>query len=440
MRWLFVLLIAATASGQKWERHWREDTYVAIHRWISTDGDMALATSYSTGIAPRTRATGTLTLTANAGDTETVTLGGKTYTWDAAPLADIDGRVLIGGSASASLDNLIAAINLAGGAGTTYAASMTANTDATAVAGGGDTMDATAISYVTATGNAVTSEETMPGANGSWGAGTLSGATVDWIATDEVLFAGDSVEDATLNMNMDEVLVAHVTITPGYSGQIGASGNQWQIEVTSTTAGQANVFIHRGTGSVYLSGASGGFVDVILDSSNLSNALFLDGPVRNLFVKRGWCEIDGGATLTNRIHVYGSDAILSIPAAGAASTGSLDLTMEAGTVTCGRPTSTTASNKMLLRGGTWTQTGEIQTQTLIFMLGGELIYAPTADTADLPELYAISGILDLSQSTKVTQFTNHIIGPDMDIFGDFETGGFTGGTSVAIDLRETYPR
>ena len=67
----------------------------AVHGWIPTTiGDMGLETSWSSGIAPRVRAAGVLTLAGNAANGETVTLGGKVYTWDAAPLADVDGNVL----------------------------------------------------------------------------------------------------------------------------------------------------------------------------------------------------------------------------------------------------------------------------------------------------------------------------------------------------------
>jgi hypothetical protein len=116
-------------------------------------------------------ATGTLTATANFANTETVTLGTKTYTFQTV-LTNVDGNVLIGASASDSLDNLIAAINLGAGAGTLYAAATTVNADAYAAAGAGDTLLATA---KTPPGNAVATTDTA--ANASWGAATLTGGT-----------------------------------------------------------------------------------------------------------------------------------------------------------------------------------------------------------------------------------------------------------------------
>lgn len=86
---------------------------------------------------------GALVLIANPVATDTVTIGVKTYTFQAG-LTDVDGNVKLGGSASGTLDNLVAAINLDAGAGSTYAASMTLNVDVTAEAGAGDSMDVTA--------------------------------------------------------------------------------------------------------------------------------------------------------------------------------------------------------------------------------------------------------------------------------------------------------
>lgn len=122
-------------------------------------------------------ATGTLTNTANFANNDTVTTGTKTYTFQTA-LTNVNGNVLIGASASDSLDNLIAAINLGAGSGTVYAAATTANGFVSAVAGAGDTMDVTALVSGTA-GNTIATTETS--ANASWGGATLSGGNNDTI-------------------------------------------------------------------------------------------------------------------------------------------------------------------------------------------------------------------------------------------------------------------
>ncbi len=121
----------------------------------------------------RARATETLTLTGQPLDTETVTVGGKTYTFQTV-LTDVDGNVLIGAAETDSLDNLIAAINLGAGSGTVYAAATTEQTEVDAVAGAGETMDVAAVVGGTA-GNAIATTHTL--SNGSFGAANLSGGT-----------------------------------------------------------------------------------------------------------------------------------------------------------------------------------------------------------------------------------------------------------------------
>lgn len=120
-------------------------------------------------------ASGTLTFTGIPNNTETVTVDGKVYTFQTV-LTDVDGHVFIGASASASLDNLIAAITLAAGSGTLYAASTTLHPSVTAVAGSGDTMTASA-KVAGVSGNSIPTITTVTG--GSWGAPTLLGGASD---------------------------------------------------------------------------------------------------------------------------------------------------------------------------------------------------------------------------------------------------------------------
>ena len=136
-----------------------------------------------------TAATGILTLTSNASDTETVTIDSKTYTFQTT-LTDVDGNVLIGATPSDSLDNLIAAITLGAGAGTLYAASTTLHPTVTAAAGAGDTMDASSKVKGTAQ-NSIATTETL--ANGSWGSATLTGGAGDMV----ILGAGELPSNTT---------------------------------------------------------------------------------------------------------------------------------------------------------------------------------------------------------------------------------------------------
>ena len=146
---------------------------------VNTD---ELATGAVTGVkladdsvtGARARATGILDLSDQPIDTETVTIGVKVYTFQDS-LTEADGNVLIGASASDSLDNLIAAINLDAGAGVQYANAMTINPDVTAAPGALDTMDVAAKKGGTP-GNSVATTETLT--TGEWTSGaTLTGGT-----------------------------------------------------------------------------------------------------------------------------------------------------------------------------------------------------------------------------------------------------------------------
>lgn len=119
-------------------------------------------------------ATGVLTLTGNAVDGETVTIGGVTYTFRTALVGAYD--VLVGVAATNSIDNLIAAITAGAGSGTTYGTGTVAHPSVTAAAGVGDTMDVTA-SAAGAAGNSIGTTDTLSA--GSWGATTLTGGSDD---------------------------------------------------------------------------------------------------------------------------------------------------------------------------------------------------------------------------------------------------------------------
>ena len=123
-------------------------TQARVHNIASTDALDVLAA-------------GTLTFAAGLTDGDTVTIASKVYTFEDV-LTDVDGNVQNDPAQATALVNLVAAINLSAGAGTKYAASMTANAAPTsAVDGAGDTMTLYAQTAIATT-------ET--GAQLSWGA------------------------------------------------------------------------------------------------------------------------------------------------------------------------------------------------------------------------------------------------------------------------------
>ena len=78
-------------------------------------------------------ATGVLTATGNPADADTVTIGSRTYTFQAT-LTNSNGNVQRGATQADSLGNLAKAINRTGVPGTDYAAAMVVNADVSAVA------------------------------------------------------------------------------------------------------------------------------------------------------------------------------------------------------------------------------------------------------------------------------------------------------------------
>lgn len=182
------------------------------------------------------KAVGTLTATANPQDGARVVIGSTTYTYRDTLVDAYD--VLIGASASDSLDNLIAAINGAAGEGSTYGTGTVAHTTVDAAAGVGDTMDVTAKS-VGAAGNIISSVEYSPGL--SWGAGTLSGG-VDAVVN-EILVAGTAegcidnlVAGATGGAGEG---TSYSTGTTAHSTVTVAKENATTVSATAKTAGSA---------------------------------------------------------------------------------------------------------------------------------------------------------------------------------------------------------
>jgi len=121
-----------------------------------------------------TLAKGTLTFTDNPLDTETVTIGSRTYIFQTA-LVDSADNVLIGTNASDSLDNLInAVVATAASEGVTHGTGTVVHPDVTASTFDGDTMVAEAREDGLA-GNLIAITATVT--NGTWSATTLIGGS-----------------------------------------------------------------------------------------------------------------------------------------------------------------------------------------------------------------------------------------------------------------------
>ncbi len=302
-------------------------------------------------------ASGVLTLTANAGNTETVTLDAKIYTFQTS-LTDSDGNVKIGASASASIDNLIAAITLGSGSGTAYAASMTLHPTVSAYAGSGDTMDVRQVAPGVA---GVASTETM--ANGSFGGETtLIGETTT--GTDVLLL---HVEDG--------------------APAIGASGAPLKLGADKITFyGRNASFITNDGGS-----ANYNITRLIVNSKNLVDALTLSdsngtGKISTLEIISGGVTFSGprGITTLRIANASGNNKprLTVTSAAGAL----LIVFLESGTLT-----TAVGITICYLSGGTLTSTSTVQD---MFQFGGLFVFNGTSVTS----MDLVAGTMDTTRT------------------------------------------
>lgn len=137
-----------------------------------------------------------LTLTGQPLAAETVTIGTTVYTFVAAPATAYD--VDIGADASGSLDNLVAAINLSGTAGTEYGAGTAVHPTVSAVRGPSASLELIITAKTAGSaGNSIATTETLT--NGSWKAVTMQGgADAQWLGA--VLHVGIPTGTAMLSV------------------------------------------------------------------------------------------------------------------------------------------------------------------------------------------------------------------------------------------------
>ena len=186
-------------------------------------------------------ATGTLTLTGQPLDTETVTLGSVTYTF-LTVFVDAANNILIGADQAASLNNLAAAINQEAGAGTLYGTATVFNPDAR-MNDLASTSEKLATARIPGTaGNSLASTETLT--NGAWSAATLLGGLN--LPTNSEFTVGALPADVTGVRALETVVRAYKTdsgtaeLTPQFvlQGGISSPGVARVLPLTPTYFGQ----------------------------------------------------------------------------------------------------------------------------------------------------------------------------------------------------------
>jgi hypothetical protein len=263
-----------------------------------------------------------LNASANFSDTETVTVGSKTYTFQAT-LTDVNGNVQIGANAGASLENLAAAITLDAGAGTTYAASMTVNGSVTAYMQHSTLMRARALA-VGASGNSISCTDTA--ANASWITEGGGGTTTLLFGADDALTNTVTATTSPAAADLVELVFSHPEIRDTATAQAMADGylvraqvEPREIRYKTLTGGlrpghKQNIVESRRNlnGDCLITAIDIYAVGTVLryDVTAL-DGLVLAPDYRDTF--RGWSGGGGGSSLSVSTSGGGSSMVLSSP-------------------------------------------------------------------------------------------------------------------------------
>lgn len=184
-----------------------------------------------------TLATGVLTATGNFTANDTVTIGGQTYTFVAAPASAYD--VDLGGDLATSLSNLASAVNADGTAGA-YGAGTVANPDVTA------TSTATTVTVTAVQDNAGTTGNSIVFTEGTDAGGVFS-------------VSGSGTLEGATNTNKDKFMIVGLPQrrSVGHDGiaetlvRVDVQfGEQFQIAPKPTTTNTSNPFEGYGQGTL----------------------------------------------------------------------------------------------------------------------------------------------------------------------------------------------
>lgn len=238
---------------------------------------------------------------------------------------------------------------------------------------------------------------------------------------DVVIIRSGTAAITTNITGLGATTLALLYIEPGYTNNIGGSGNDLTISATKVT--------HLGSGQLWMEDGTGPTVHTVIDCASPSTVVNLGGAsFSNVYVLRGTVTIDATCTATNLyVHYHdnpGSDANVTI-LAGA---GTCTLYRQTGGVVVSENTLATCD----LIGGRLTKQGST-TITTLNQNGGECIY--NVATGTIGTCHGQGGRLDLTRSGGVKTITTlyrtqqfdltrfadsnvHIIGTDINM----ETG------------------
>ena len=169
-------------------------------RTAGVAGDSIVFTEAFAGVTNVMDGSGTLGGTTAGTAADTITIDGKTYTWQDT-LTDVDGNIFIGAALSNSKLNLVAAVGLSGTAGTQYALSTTANAGVSMAAFIADDSIITSVATDATTGNAIATTETFLAGTNIFDATTLGTTTLGVSGVETELDKFSNITDVTVLRN-----------------------------------------------------------------------------------------------------------------------------------------------------------------------------------------------------------------------------------------------
>lgn len=266
----------------------------------------------------------------------------------------------------------------------------------------------------------------------SWHTGQIPGA--GGAGLDSAIFDGTS-QVSVIGETPGGNALARIITKPGYRGDIGSPSNPLVLEINSpNNSGERAIF--RGRGNVYFEGDAGNFADVVVDTDTFDRTVFLDGPMRHVFVKSGRLTTEPTLAAITSLYVLSANCMVMIEGDSAAMVAATTLVILGGTV----DSKEDEWPRIEMYAGHLIQRGLLKDGVDVTLRGGWLEYDPTLSVSGHnPDLHLLGGTFDLRKLTEDLTAADLVRGPASLVLGNLLGQGNPGGTGIVIDLYEDYP-
>lgn len=347
-----------------------------------------------------TKATETLTLSANMSDGDTVTIGTTVYRIKSTMAQAFD--VQLGGSADATIDSLVSAVLFtSGGEGVDYFAGTTIHPDVTAVNGTGDVMDITAKIGGTAANSIVTTETS---GTASWGDTSMSGGTDFTLAS---LYVG---QDCIVN--------------------VGETSNPLHCNIITKAVHQGNSQMHLRADTITRAICNSEHLGTVGGPDEFAMSIDNTTTLTALVADQGRISIGSNVTTVTRILVSFRDSKIAdvFLVVGESTSAIAEFRQVGGEVILNRlPTLGSVEDGVL----TIMENAPANTVTLIEMMGSALVNYNNTQT--ITRVNVFDGIFDTTDRTNKLTITNISVWPGGTFLRSDDLVTYGGG-AVLVDL------